>query len=72
MKQNDSIKKTITADEAVAMFGIPRGTLANLRSQRRGCRFFKVGKRVLYRVEDFEKWITSNPVMTIDSHEATQ
>lgn len=57
---------TITCDEAVKLFGIPKGTLANLRCQKKGCRFFKVGKRVVYRVEDFERWVMSNPCLTID------
>lgn len=62
-------KRTVTPDEAVQMFGVPKGTLANLRSQKRGCRYFKQGKRVFYRTDEFEKWLTSNPVMTTDSIE---
>lgn len=60
-------KKTVTPDEAVAMFGCTKGTLANLRSQKRGCKFYKMGKRVYYKVNEFEEWITSNPVMTKDA-----
>lgn len=59
-------KKTITPDDAVEMFGVTKGTLANLRSQKKGCKFYKMGKRVYYQVSEFEKWITSNPVMTKD------
>ncbi len=61
------VKRTLTPDEAFQMFGIPKGTLANLRSARRGCRYYKVGKRVLYKIEEFEKWISSFPVLTTDS-----
>jgi excisionase family DNA binding protein len=59
-------KITLTVDEAVERFGIPKGTLNNLRSARKGPRYYKVGKRILYRVDDFQKWIFSNPVLTTD------
>jgi hypothetical protein len=64
---NKEDKRAITPEVASERYGIPTGTLANLRSQKRGCRFFKVGRRVIYRVEDFEKWLTSSPVQTLDS-----
>jgi hypothetical protein len=62
-------KPMMTPDEAVSLFGIPKGTLANLRSARKGCKFYRQGKRVYYRTDEFLKWITSNPVMTLDSME---
>jgi hypothetical protein len=65
MKQE---KKTISPETAAALYDLSPGTLANLRSQGKGAKFYKVGKRkVLYRVEDFEAWLTSSPVMTKDS-----
>jgi hypothetical protein len=60
-------RKAITPEVASQIYGVNVGTLANLRSQRRGPKFFKVGRRVIYRVEDFEKWLTSSPVLTLDS-----
>ena len=43
------------------------GTLANLRCMKKGSKYFKIGKRVFYRVEDVEAWLFQNPVLTIDS-----
>lgn len=43
------------------------GTLANYRCRREGCRFFKLGKKVLYRRSDLLAWIESQPVLTRDS-----
>ncbi len=55
--------------EVKAMFGIPEGTLANLRWAKKGPRYFKKpgGRGVFYLLSDVEDWITSNPVETIDS-----
>lgn len=49
------------------LFGISRGTLANLRLKRRGAKFFRIGRRVYYKPQDFKKWFFSNPVLTKDS-----
>jgi len=44
------------------------GSLANMRSQKRGPRFYKVGNRkVVYKPEDIEAYLFANPVQTIDS-----
>lgn len=60
-------KKTLTPREFAESYGFSEGTLANLRYQRRGPRYFQVGRKVLYFVEDIESWIRQCPVMTIDS-----
>ncbi len=49
------------------LFGVPVGTLANLRYQKRGPKFFKVGKSVLYFTEDFENWLRRTPILTKDA-----
>jgi hypothetical protein len=51
------------------IFGIPEGTLANLRWAKRGPRYFKKpgGRGVFYLLSDVEAWITSQPVLTVDS-----
>jgi len=66
---NESIqKKALNPPEVAARYGIPTGTLANMRSERRGPRFYKIGrKKILYFDEDVESWLRSNPVETIDS-----
>ena len=54
--------------EVEQVFGIPRGSLANMRWAKRGPRYFKVGiRRVLYRLVDVKEWVESSPVQTIDS-----
>lgn len=66
---NESIqKKALSAADVEAIYGIPTGTLANMRCQKRGPRFFKIGrKKVVYFPEDVEPWLRSCPIETIDS-----
>ena len=64
-------KLTATPKEVECIFGIPRGSLANLRWQKKGPKYYKAGaRRVIYMVEDVEKWLSRNPVSTMDSIEA--
>lgn len=60
---------TITPDQAVERYGINRGTLSNLRNKKLGPPYLKVGRKVLYPVKDFETWLFSNPVKTMESSE---
>ena len=55
--------------EVKEVFGIPEGTLANMRWAKRGPRYFKKpsGRGVFYLLADVEEWITRNPVLTVDS-----
>ena len=49
-------------------FNIPRGTQANWRSQKRGPRYYKISnKKILLRRADVITFLTSHPVLTIDS-----
>jgi len=49
------------------------GTLANWRHQKIGPKFYKIGnKKILYRPEDIEAFLFSNPVQTIDSIEPSR
>jgi len=43
------------------------GTLANWRAQKRGPRYYKVSRKVVYRPEDIEAYLFHNPVLTSDS-----
>ncbi len=58
-----------TPKEMSQIYGIPLGTLANLRYQKRGPKYFRRGRGVLYFFSDFESWLKSNPVLTKDSCE---
>jgi len=42
------------------------GSLANLRCQKRGIRFFKMGRKVVYKPEDIEAFLFRDPVLTRD------
>ena len=42
------------------------GSLANLRCQKRGIRFFKMGRKVIYRPQDIEAFLFREPVLTRD------
>ena len=60
-------KITLSGEEIEKLYGIDAGTLANYRSRKEGCRFYKVNKRVFYRKTDFEQWFFGHPILTIDS-----
>jgi hypothetical protein len=62
MHASDKDQLYIATDEASRLFRLSHGYLANLRVQKKGCPFFKVGKRVLYRFKDFERWVTQGKV----------
>jgi hypothetical protein len=72
-KQKAELKKiTLSPAEVTAVFGIPEGTLANLRWTKKGPRYFRRpgGRGILYLVSDVETWVTSCPVQTLESIEA--
>ncbi|HOI16544.1 MAG TPA: hypothetical protein PK036_09385 [Geobacteraceae bacterium] len=66
-------KKALSPQQVEEIYGIPTGTLANLRYQKRGPRYFALGgspgkkRKILYFVEDVESWIRQYPVLTSDS-----
>jgi hypothetical protein len=59
-----------TPKEMSRIYGIPLGTLANLRCQKRGSKFFRRGRSILYFFNDFEAWLKRDPVLTVDTYEA--
>lgn len=46
--------------------GLNKKTLANLLSEGRGPAAFRTGRKIFYRVQDVEDWLTENPILTID------
>lgn len=44
----------LTTEELAARWQVHPRTLANLRTRGEGCRYLKLGRRVLYRVADIE------------------
>jgi predicted DNA-binding transcriptional regulator AlpA len=70
MMNKEVKKKAITPAELEAIYGIPRGSSANMRWAKKGPKYYKAGpRRVIYMVEDVEEWLSRNPVQTIDSLE---
>ncbi len=70
MKTVQLAQKSATPEMISQVYSIPVGTLANLRSQRKGPRYFKRGRRITYFIEDVEAWLRAQPVHTKDSMEA--
>lgn len=60
---------TISPEQAEQRYDVNKGTLANLRNQKKGPPYLKVGRKVLYRVDEFEKWLFSAPVKTMENVE---
>jgi len=55
----------LTPRQAAEFLGVPEGTLAQWRSQRRGPPFIKLELRLVrYRVLDLEAWLESRTVET--------
>jgi len=69
MSELEMKKVSVTPEQAAKLYGLNVGSLANMRCRRQGPRFFRVGKKVLYKVEDLERWLFDEPVMTIDQHQ---
>lgn len=56
--------------EAYPALTTSQGTLANWRNQKRGPRFFRVSRKIVYRASDIEAFLFRNPVLTRDSLES--
>jgi len=65
-------KRSLTPEGVSEIYQIPKGTLANLRSQKKGPRYYKVGRRVIYFIDDVERWLKAVPVLTQDSMEESR
>lgn len=61
-----SAKKYLTAEDVEAEYGIPQSTLSYYRSQSQGPVWLKPGKRVLYRREEVETWISRSQRKTLN------
>src|ERR1039458_7538169 len=56
--------KLLSPDEFYENFGVKVSTLADWRSQGRGCRYFKAGNKVWYHKDDADVWAESRIVET--------
>lgn len=54
-------KSLLTCPEAAEFLGVPVGTLAQWRSQRRGPQYVKLENRLVrYRIADLEAYVSKN------------
>jgi len=66
VNRTQAFRKALTPKDCENIYGLNVGTLANMRFQKIGPRYYKLGKKVLYRVEDIEQWLNENVVLTQD------
>lgn len=52
----------LSTREVAQTYGINEGTLANLRWLKQGPKYYRCGRRILYRPDDVEQWLFSTPV----------
>lgn len=71
-KRFPNIKRMVSTQEAALLFSVSPGTLQNWRSLKRGPRFFRVNRKILYYVNDLEAFFTQCPILTTDSIEASR
>ena len=57
-----SIKKYLTPKQVEKIYGLTEKWLANMRWQKRGIPYLKVGSKVLYRLEDIEDFIEKHAI----------
>ena len=61
-----AIRKALTPKDCESIYGLNVGTLCNMRFHKIGPKYYKLGKKILYRVDDIEKWLAENVVLTRD------
>ena len=55
-----------SADIGKVVIGLSSKTMCNLRSEKRGPKFYLVGGTPYYKLEDLENYFGANPVETTD------
>ena len=56
-----------TPKEVERIFGLDAGTLANLRSDCKGPKYRKIGRKIIYVFKDVQEWIDQYTVQTIET-----
>ena len=65
-----NIQRAVDRHTVEKMYPTTYGTLSNLASRGLGPKFYKRGRRCLYRVEDLDRYFFEHPIETSDSAEA--
>jgi predicted DNA-binding transcriptional regulator AlpA len=60
------MKKYITPEQLAEQTGISSKTWANWRSQKKGPRYYKIGKKVFYKMADIDRFIDGGLMVTIE------
>jgi predicted DNA-binding transcriptional regulator AlpA len=60
LNRRPSLTNFLNTNQAASEFGLSQSWLAKLRLTGSGPQYMKVGKRVLYRRDEFERWIESH------------
>jgi hypothetical protein len=66
---NANTRKALTPQDCREIYGLNPGTLANMRFFKIGPKYYKLGRKILYRPQDIEEWLNANVVLTRDSLE---
>lgn len=61
------VRKSGRPSDISDTYGIPAGTLTQMRSRGVGPKYFRVGRAIYYFYEDVEAWLCSKGVAIIDN-----
>lgn len=60
-------KPKLSTQEAADYYGVKRNTLEIWRCKHKGPRYYKLGSRVLYDIDDLEEFFAARAVDTMES-----
>lgn len=60
----------LTAQQVSDAYGVAKSTLAKMRLSGTGPVFVKLGRRVAYRLDDLEAWVTENRFRSTSEYDA--
>ena len=60
--ETENISEYLNTEEAARIVGKSPGTLANDRAARRGLPYIKLGKKVLYCIEDIRRYMENHTI----------
>jgi predicted DNA-binding transcriptional regulator AlpA len=60
----DASSRAVDVREAAAYLDLSKSHLDKLRLAKTGPRFSKLGRRVVYRIADLDRWLAANQVET--------
>ena len=65
-------EQLLPTPEAARRLGVAKGTLEVWRSLKKGPKYIKLGRRVLYDPRDLDEYTAKNKILTRDSLQATR